>query len=320
MLGRLVDRYAIRNASVSPETLWGDLLPLMLAADRRLINLECVISGDEREWHPDMKAFHFHAHPRAIEFLRAARIDCVALANNHVLDFGTEALLDCLRLLDQADIKRAGAGPNLTAALEPAFLDIPEGRLAVIALTDNEPDWEATAQKPGTHYVAYDHGGLKEPYRSRVRDVMKRARSQATVVIVSAHIGPNWGAPSRAMRALAHELVDLGADLYWGHSNHTPQGIELYNGRIILYSTGDFVDDYAVDEEERNDLSFLFVAEIEGSCLTRIRLFPVRIENFRVRLANDNEAAFLQKTMQTKCTAFGTRLEFKDRVGMIAVE
>ena len=320
MLGRLVDQYAIRNASVSPETLWGDLLPLMLAADRRLINLECVISGDEREWHPDMKAFHFHAHPRAIEFLRAARIDCVALANNHVLDFGTEALLDCLRLLDQADIKRAGAGPNLTAALEPAFLDIPEGRLAVIALTDNEPDWEATAQKPGTHYVAYDHGGLKEPYRSRVRDVMKRARSQATVVIVSAHVGPNWGAPSRAMRALAHEIIDLGADLYWGHSNHTPQGIELYNGRIILYSTGDFVDDYAVDEEERNDLSFLFVAEIEGSCLTRIRLFPVRIENFRVRLANDNEAAFLQKTMQIKCTAFGTRLEFKDRVGMIAVE
>lgn len=320
MLGRLVDQYAIRNASVSPETLWGDLLPLMLAADRRLINLECVISGGGREWPPDTKAYHFRAHPRAIEFLRAARIDCVTLANNHVLDFGTEALLDCLRLLDQADIKRAGAGPNLTAALEPAFLDIPEGRLAIIALTDNEPDWEATAQKPGTHYVAYDHRGLKEPYRSRLLDVMKRARSQASLVIVSAHVGPNWGAPSRAMRALAHEIIDLGTDLYWGHSNHTPQGIELYNGSVILHSTGDFVDDYAVDEEERNDLSFLFVAEFECSRLTHIRLCPVRIENFRVRLANDNEAAFLQNTMQTKCAAFGTRLEFKDRVGMIAVE
>ena len=319
MLGRLVDQYAIRNASVAPETLWGDLLPLMLAADRRLINLECVISSGGREWHPDAKAFHFRAHPRAIEFLRAARIDCVTLANNHVLDFGTEALLDCLRLLDQADIKRAGAGPNLTAALEPAFLDIPGGRLAVIALTDNEPDWEATAQKPGTHYVAYDHRGLKEPYRSRLLDMMKRARSQASLVIVSAHVGPNWGTPSRAMRALAHEIIDLGADLYWGHSNHTPQGIELYNGKVILYSTGDFIDDYAVDEDYRNDLSFLFVVEVECSRLAHIRVRPVCIEDFRVRLANDNEAAFLQRTMQTKCAAFGTTLEFKDRVGTIAM-
>ena len=320
MLGRLVDEYVIRNHTMQPAAMWGDLLPLMLAADRRLMNLECVISSAGREWHPDTKAFHFRAHPRAIEFLRTARIDCVTLANNHVMDFGPEALLDCLRLLDQAGIKRAGAGPNLAAALEPAYLDIPEGRFAVVALTDNEPDWAATAQTPGTHYVAYDHGGLKEPHRSRVRDLMKQARSQASLVIVSAHVGPNWGAPSRAMRALAHEVIDLGADLYWGHSNHTPQGIEVYNGRAILHSTGDFVDDYAVDEKARNDLSFLFVAEGARGRLTHVRLYPVRIEDFRVRLANEDEAALLQDTMQAKCAAFGTSVEFKDRVGQIAVE
>src|SRR5512144_9629 len=93
MLGRLVDQYVIQNRSIGPEKIWSDVLPLMLKADRRLINLECMISGWGREWKPDSKAFHFRAQPRAIDFLSAAKIDCVTLANNHVLDYGTDALI-----------------------------------------------------------------------------------------------------------------------------------------------------------------------------------------------------------------------------------
>ncbi|MBI5854772.1 MAG: CapA family protein, partial [Nitrospirae bacterium] len=253
MLGRLVDQYVIQNRSVRPEALWGDVLPIMLATDCRLINLECVISSQGEEWNPT-KAFHFRARPRAIDFLRAAQIDGVTLANNHVLDYGTEALLDCLKLLDRAGIKRTGAGATVEEALAPALIALPEGRVAVVALTDNEPEWEATHTKPGVAYAAYNERGLREPYRSRMAQVLSSARRQADLVIVSAHVGPNWGAPSRAMQALARDLLDMGADLYWGHSNHTPQGIELYKGKAILYSTGDCVDDYMVDKDERNDL------------------------------------------------------------------
>src|SRR5215475_9413414 len=99
MLGRLVDQYVIQNRSVRPHTLWGDVLPIMLGADCRLINLECVISDKGEKWHPTTKAFHFRASPRAIDFLRAAQVDGVTLANNHVLDYDTDALLDCLKLL-----------------------------------------------------------------------------------------------------------------------------------------------------------------------------------------------------------------------------
>src|SRR5512139_17734 len=137
MLGRLVDLYVIQNRSVRPEALWGDILPAMLAADCRLINLECVISDRGEEWRPTTKAFHFRTRPRAIDFLQAAKIDGVTLANNHVLDYGPEALLDCLRRLDQADIKRAGAGATSEEAAAPLVLDLPEGRVAVVALTDN---------------------------------------------------------------------------------------------------------------------------------------------------------------------------------------
>lgn len=319
MLGRMVDQEVIRNQSLRPEALWGDVLPILLAADLRVINLECVISARGREWHPQSKAFHFRAHPRAIDFLKSASIDAVTLANNHVLDYGAEALLDCLELLDQAGIAHAGAGRNLAAAMESAFLPVARDVVAVLALTDNEPDWEAADAKPGVVYVAYDRRGLKEPYRARVANAIKRARSQAGLVLVSAHVGPNWGIPSTEMRALAHELLDLGADLYWGHSNHTPQGIELYRGKAILYSAGDFIDDYMVDEDERNDLSFLFVLDVEPGRVAHIRLYPVRIVQCRVRLARDQDVLFLQKTMQAKCATLGTPVAFRDGVGTIVI-
>lgn len=319
MLGRLVDQYVIQNRSVPPQALWSDVLPIMLAADCRLINLECVISSQGEEWHPTTKEFHFRASPRALEFLQAAKIDGVTLANNHVMDFGTEALLDCLTLLDRTGIKRTGAGATLQEALIPAVFGLSEGRIAVVALTDNEPEWEATGTKPGVNYVAYNERGLMEPYRSRMAQTLSLARRQADLVIASAHVGPNWGAPSRAMQALAHDLIDMGADLYWGHSNHTPQGIELYKGKAILYSAGDFVDDYMVDKDERNDHSFLFVLEGEKGCIGRIRLNPVRIEDLGVRLANEQEWQFLTRTMQAKCKAFGTTMKVEGPVGTITV-
>jgi poly-gamma-glutamate capsule biosynthesis protein CapA/YwtB (metallophosphatase superfamily) len=317
MLGRLVDQYVIRNQSIGPDKIWSDVLPLLLKADRRLINLECVISSRGREWQPDSKAFHFRAHPRAIDFLRAAKIDCVTLANNHILDYGTDALIECLELLDRAGIKRTGAGVSLAEALIPAIVDLPQGRLGVVSLTDNEPEWEAGEKKPGIHYIAFDAKGLVEPYRSRLAQVLKQVRRQADLVMVSAHVGPNWGPPSAAMRALAYQVIDLGADLYWGHSNHTTQGIELYKAKAILYSTGDFIDDYAVDSAERNDLSFLFILELERGRIARLVLHPVRIEDFYVRLAQDQEIPFLQRTMQAKCVAFGSRIVFHDGVGTL---
>jgi poly-gamma-glutamate synthesis protein (capsule biosynthesis protein) len=320
MLGRMVDQSVIQNRSVRPEDLWGDVLPVMLAADCRLINLECVISGQGEEWHPATKAFHFRASPRALEFLQVAKIDGVTLANNHVLDYGAEALTDCLARLDRAGIKRTGAGATLEEALTPALFEVPEGRVAVVALTDNEPDWDVTKTTPGINYVVYHDRGLVEPYRSRMAQAVAYAGRQADLVIVSAHVGPNWGTPSRGMQGLAHDLIDLGADLYWGHSNHTPQGIECYKGKAILYSTGDFMDDYWVDQDERNDLSFLFMLEGEAKRSSRIRLYPVRIENFSVRLADEQEWQFLQRTMQAKCNVFGTTMDVEGQVGTITVK
>lgn len=193
MLGRMVNESVIENPAVHPEALWGDLLPVMRRADCRLINLECVISNRGAPWHPTTKAFHFRAGPRALDVLRVAGIDGVMLANNHVLDYGREALMDCLARLDRAGLARAGAGATLGEAQAPALFNLPGGAVACVALTDNEPEWEATQHTAGVNYVAYNERGLAPPYRARMAELLVSARRQADVVIVSAHVGPNWG-------------------------------------------------------------------------------------------------------------------------------
>jgi poly-gamma-glutamate synthesis protein (capsule biosynthesis protein) len=122
------------------------------------------------------------------------------------------------------------------------------------------------------------------------------------------------------MQALARDLLDMGADVYWGHSNHTPQGIECYNGKAILYSAGDFVDDYAVDKDERNDLSFLFTLETDRGRITRLLFHPTCIEDLGVRVANEQERQFLLRTMHTKCKVFGTTMDVEGQVGTISVK
>ncbi len=319
MLGRLIDQHVLADESLPPAYVWGDTLPLLHAADLRLINLECVISARGERWRPESKPFHFRARPRAIEVLRAARIDAVTIANNHILDYGVAALEECLHLLDRAGISHAGAGLTLADALRPALLESPPGRIAVIAITDNEPAWQAAADRPGTFFVDYDRQGLTEPYRSRLVTTIDAARREARLVIVSAHVGPNWGAPSPAMQRLAREIIELGADVYWGHSNHAPQGIEIYRGRPILYATGDFVDDYAVDPIERNDRSFLFVLELESSTVARIRLYPTVIDRLRVRRARADEAAWLFERMRRLSAAWNTPVTMHEEFCEITV-
>lgn len=306
MLGRLVDRHVLANPATRPAYVWGNTLPLWRQMDLRMVNLECVIATTGEPWVP--KTFHFRGGPRAIDALETAGIQLVSLANNHVLDFGAEALRECLGRLRRASIRYAGAGETSAEAVAPAMLTAGGITLAVVALTDGEPEWEATPDRPGTAYVRCDPGGLAEPYRTRVARTLAQARAAAHLVVVSAHVGSNWGPPTAQTRALAHQLIDLGADLYWGHSNHTVQGIEIYRGRPILYSCGDFIDDYAVDPVERNDLSCLFELQIEHTNVSRILLHPVRIARFQVNHAGSEDARWLCTRLIERMAEFGTQV------------
>ena len=282
MLGRGVNE-TLRAAR--PEEPWGDVLPLLDSADLRIINLECAITEHKQPWSRTPKVFHFRADPLALEVLEAAHIDACSLANNHTLDFEEQGLLDTLAHLEAAGLRYAGAGRNGEEAARPALL---EGGVALVAFTDNEPPFAAGPGKPGTNYLPVS---VEPEVLRRVGEAIGAAREAgARTVVFSNHWGPNMvERPREVFRRFARAVVDLGADLYYGHSAHVFQGVEIYRGKPILYDTGDFIDDYAVDPRLRNDRSFLFRVSMEDGALERLELFPVSLPYARVELARGAE-------------------------------
>src|SRR5215218_7108383 len=299
MLGRGVNE-TLRG--VRPEEPWGDVLPLLLSADLRIINLECAITGHRRPWSRTPKVFHFRADPLATEVLRAARVDACSLANNHTLDFEEKGLLDTLAHLEAAGIRYAGAGRNLEEAARPVLL---EGGVTLVAFTDNEPPFAAGPDKPGTNYLPVS---TEPEVLRRVEEAIGAAREAgARTVVFSNHWGPNMVRRPRAtFRRFARAVVDRGADVYYGHSAHVFQGVEVYRSKPILYDTGDFIDDYAVDPDLRNDRSFLFRVSMEDGDLRRLELFPVVLPFARVELARGDEQEIILDRMVNLSAEMGT--------------
>ena len=122
-----------------PRLPLGYTLPLLVEADLTIVNLECVIASTSRPWSRWPKAFHFRADPRAIDALKRAGVDCVVLANNHVLDYEEPALLEMLELLERNGLAFAEAGRDLEEARRPAVLDARGVKVGVVAFTDDEP-------------------------------------------------------------------------------------------------------------------------------------------------------------------------------------
>lgn len=299
MLGRLVnDALTV----LPPEYPWGDALPMLRAADGVILNLECVLSDRGDPW--PGKVFTFRSATRNVAVLRAASVRAVSLANNHALDYGPQALEDCLATLRAAGIAAAGAGWTLAAASAPAWFRAGSTTVGLIAWTDNEPSWEAGPRTPGIYYVALDRGpaGL-----GHLLEGIQRARTASDLLVVSAHWGPNWGErPPREHVEAAHRCIDAGADVVFGHSPHVTRGIELYRHRPILYGCGDFVDDYAVDEVQRNDHSFIATIDGDGSHLRRLVLIPTVIRRFQASLARGTERHTIVQRLRGLCAELGT--------------
>jgi poly-gamma-glutamate synthesis protein (capsule biosynthesis protein) len=304
MLGRLMNEVLRDRGPAHP---WGDMLPLLRSADVRLINLECVIAGGGEAWTRTRKVFHFRADPSALSSLRVAAIDCVSLANNHVLDYGEVALEEMLQHLDSAGIAHAGAGHNRDEAFQPAILAVRGVRIAVVACTDNQPEWAATPSAAGVSFVRIAKAG---PGTDTLLAAIASARAGADFVVCSIHWGPNMRQrPPPGFRTFAQWLLDSGVDLVYGHSAHVVQGIEVYRGKPILYDTGDFVDDYAVDPTLRNDRSFLFRLTIGEGRVIALDLMPVLISGCQVHQATDRDFRDTCTTMCRLSEELGTTLE-----------
>jgi poly-gamma-glutamate capsule biosynthesis protein CapA/YwtB (metallophosphatase superfamily) len=281
------------------------MLPRLRAPDLLLVNLECALTASSRPWHDgDYKAFYFRAEPSVVETLRLAGVRLASLANNHALDYGQPGLVETLRVLDAAGIARAGAGATLGEARAPVVLDAQGVRIGLVAFSDHPFAWRAESGAPGMNYTPVS---LVPEDFSLVRDAVAAARAASDLVVFCIHWGPNMRLrPTQDFRAFARSVVDAGADVFWGHSAHVVQGIEVYRERLILYDTGDFMDDYTVDEALRNDLSALFLVRIAKARVQRLDLVPVRIDRMQVNEAQGRDCDWFLRRTADLSAEFGT--------------
>jgi poly-gamma-glutamate synthesis protein (capsule biosynthesis protein) len=312
MLGRGVNEEIPRR---EPKYFWGSVLPVLQSADAVIANLECAITEHSQQWNRTPKVFHFRASPAAVDVLHAGNIQFVSLANNHILDFEEQGLLDTLRYLDAANIHHAGAGRDITQATTPAIMNVAGFKVGIIAITDNEPEFAASRDRPGTYYlqIRTDPTTLE----AIASGVTQLRHAGAKLVVLSAHWGPNMvTSPPPQFRRFAHAVIDVGVDVFHGHSAHVFQGVEQYKHGLILYDTGDFLDDYAVDPLVRNDWSFVFLLQVDDQGLRRLLLTPVRLRYAQVDLATGEEFHAICKDMQFLCAAFDTTCVLRSPQGL----
>ena len=302
MLGRLVNDH-MRHAS--PEYFWGSTLPLIRSADFSIINLECALTASDSPWARTPKVFFFKADPeRAIAVLNAAGVKFANLANNHVLDYELQGMKGTTDALRQAGIGFCGAGMNIEQAARPEFVEAGGLRIAVIGATDNTPEWQAAERLPGVNYIQINEASARALAASA-----RSAREQADLLIFSVHWGPYMRErPKQDSVDFAHIMIENGVDVIHGHSAHLFQGIEIRNGKVIIYDAGDYIDDYAVDPVLRNDRSFLFVLDVEDDgTIAGVSLHPTVIDFFQVNLAAGKDRQEILRRMQMLCAEMGTR-------------
>jgi poly-gamma-glutamate capsule biosynthesis protein CapA/YwtB (metallophosphatase superfamily) len=306
MLGRGVAEALIANP-VAP-LVAPDVAAHIESADATVVNLECCVS-DRGTPSPDRhKRFHFRAPPIAAQRLAALGVSAVTLANNHALDYGPVALRDTLRHLESAGIAVVGAGADDVRAREPLTLRCGQLRLRVTAFSDHPAAYAAGPAQPGIAFGDLTSGPSDWALAAA------RPGADVDAVLVTPHWGPNMVAePIGRVRRAAGALVAAGATLVAGHSAHLFHGV----APRVLFDLGDFLDDYAVDPDLRNDLGLLWLVELDRSGIRRIRALPLALDYCFTRQASAAEADWIVRRLRDLCAPFGTAVEHAD--GLIDV-
>jgi poly-gamma-glutamate capsule biosynthesis protein CapA/YwtB (metallophosphatase superfamily) len=302
MLGRGV---AEKLSAEPPTSLFSEeVVDAARSADLFVLNLECCISERGEPWPAPGKPFFFRAPPAGVEALAHLGVDCVTLANNHALDYGYDALLDTFRYLDSAGIEWVGAGPDVALARAHSLLEAGDEKVAVLGVTDHPQDYAAAPDHPGVAFADL-RAGVPAWLANAIRD----AGGSSDVVLVTPHWGPNMRAdPVEWVAAAAPDLKAAGADVVAGHSAHVFQGIDS----STLFDLGDFVDDYAVDPNLRNDLGLLFFVSIEARRIERVEALPLKLDYCHTRVADGQDRRWIEDRFARACGGFGAEVRMEE--------
>ena len=235
------------------------------SADIAFANLESTIS--EQNGITQNGTWCFTAPPAAAGTLLHAGFDVVSLANNHVWDFGKRALLETPVHLDRVGIRHAGTGQNIDAAFSPAILEAKGIRIALFSVT-------SIFNYGGADHEAFTYTAWAD--MERLKPAIEKVKSDVDLVIVAAHWGPEYqDRPAGEVVALAHEMVDAGADIILGGHPHVPQGIERYKGAFIIYSLGNFAYHQTTEHSVWKTRSIMLELTLTKDGVKSYKMIPV---------------------------------------------
>lgn len=185
--------------------------------------------------------YSFRADPKSVEGLVYSGIDVVSFANNHVWDYGREAFEDTLLILDENGINHIGAGDTYGTAHTPVVKEINGTKIAFLGYTNLLPPF--LGKMDASPAVAF-------PDKEQMAKDIQTAKSLADIVVVSFHWGDEYKTHHNQLQEdLGHAAIDAGADFVVGHHPHVAEDVEMYNGKYIAYSLGNFVFDQNFSED-----------------------------------------------------------------------
>ncbi len=251
---------------------WEKVKTYFTEDDLTIVNLETSITNGGKKW-PN-KQYNFRSSPMTPKVMKESGIDVVTLANNHVLDYGYDGFIDTLNNLDKYEIKYTGAGKNKKEAVKGIVAEENGVKIGIVAYSRVIPEskWYANDKRPGV-LSGYD------PYVDEMCKKIQEMRKNTDIVVLSIHWGVERSTAPRAQEIkLAKKAIDNGADVVMGHHPHVLQGIQVYKGKPIFYSLGNFVFN---STSELSKKTMIGQVVIKNKKIERVNIIPCKIVNSR---------------------------------------
>lgn len=246
--------------------------------------------------------------PRFADLVRGNDNTVVTLANNHVLDFGISGMRDTFDALNKEHISYLGVGEDENQSRQNVTQEINGRTVTIFNYMDSSNfDNYTHDEMPNSNglapgYSAYDSSAAEKQ--------ISEARAAGDFVIVYMHFGKEYSnAPSDDQKRIAHELISYGADVVVGSHSHVPQGVEMYNGKPIFYSLGDFVSDLGME----STLDTYFVKFDLSGDTCNCTLYPVHLNNCIPYFSEPNDGNALLNSLEPKCP----QLQISNGVGQL---
>lgn len=224
------------------------------------------------------KTYTFQVSPESTQYLQLLGADIVSLANNHVYDYGESSFLETLDNLTSAGIPYVGAGKNLDEASQAQYFIVNGCKVGIIAASRAEKVYF-------TPVAEEDSAGIMGTYDSELFvEAIKEADAQCDILIAYVHWGTeNTTKLENAQINMAKEYIDAGADAIIGSHTHCLQGMEYYNGKPIVYSTGNFWFN------SKNLDSCVITLRIDNDMNVETRILPLKQQNCETRILTEYE-------------------------------